>query len=347
MKQAIFHLFVAFSFSGGLSAAPFNVTNTNDSGAGSLRQAILDANANPGPDEITFSIPGNGPHTIAPAPDDLPAITGQVVIDGYTQGDSTPGTVADDAVENTNATGALNTVLKIQLDGQSQRGGLFVNSSGSVIRGLAIGGFVSGAAFGAGINVSNSDIAIEGCFIGTDPTGTMARPNHFGVTISVGNGIRVGGTRPQDRNLISGNIHSGVEIAAANSRQISNTEVSGNLIGTNVAGTGALGNFVGVSVWDIALSGGPPSSITSIHIGVPAAGGGNVISGNRGDGVLVQDPSFISVKGVNIRNNRIGTNAAGTAALVNGTGQNGASGITFCWCKKVPGLAAQPSAKAT
>ena len=49
-----------------VAAATFTVTNTNDSGAGSLRQAILDANASAGADLIDFSIPGAGVHTIAP-----------------------------------------------------------------------------------------------------------------------------------------------------------------------------------------------------------------------------------------------------------------------------------------
>ncbi|WP_342347573.1 DUF4347 domain-containing protein, partial [uncultured Nitrospira sp.] len=44
--------------------ATYTVTNTNDSGAGSFRQAITDANANAGTDTIDFSIAGAGPHTI-------------------------------------------------------------------------------------------------------------------------------------------------------------------------------------------------------------------------------------------------------------------------------------------
>ena len=53
--------------SAGAAGTTFTVTNTNDSGAGSLRQAILDANANPGGDTIAFGIPGAGVHTITPA----------------------------------------------------------------------------------------------------------------------------------------------------------------------------------------------------------------------------------------------------------------------------------------
>ena len=60
--------------------ATFTVTNTDDSGAGSLRQAILDANANAGADTITFNISGTGAHTITPA-SALPTITGTVIID--------------------------------------------------------------------------------------------------------------------------------------------------------------------------------------------------------------------------------------------------------------------------
>jgi hypothetical protein len=69
----------------------FAVLNTFDSGAGSLRQAILDANANVGPDTIEFNITGPGVHTIQPV-SALPTITDSVVIDGYTQ----PGAIPTD-----------------------------------------------------------------------------------------------------------------------------------------------------------------------------------------------------------------------------------------------------------
>src|SRR2546425_11027634 len=65
-------------------AATFTVLNTSDSGAGSLRQAIIDANNNPGTDLISFRIPGTKPYTITPG-SALPSITDPVTIDGTTQ----------------------------------------------------------------------------------------------------------------------------------------------------------------------------------------------------------------------------------------------------------------------
>src|SRR5262245_50990246 len=90
-----------------LAGATFTVTNTNDSGAGSLRQAILDANANVGADTIAFAIPGSGVHTIKPQ-SALHWFTSPVTIDGYTQAGATP---------NTNASGAINAVLKVVVSG--------------------------------------------------------------------------------------------------------------------------------------------------------------------------------------------------------------------------------------
>src|SRR6266571_1464429 len=58
----------------------FLVNNTNDSGAGSLRQAILDANSNPGLDTIAFDVNGGGVQTITPT-SALPKITDPVIID--------------------------------------------------------------------------------------------------------------------------------------------------------------------------------------------------------------------------------------------------------------------------
>ena len=64
--------------------ATFTVLNVADAGPDSLRQAILDANTAPGPDEIRFNIPGPGPFTIIPQTA-LPTVSDPVVIDGTTQ----------------------------------------------------------------------------------------------------------------------------------------------------------------------------------------------------------------------------------------------------------------------
>src|SRR5262249_35562970 len=120
-----------------ISTAPgqaYIVTATDDSGPGSLRQAILDANAafNSG-DTITFSIPGTGAHTILPS-SALPAISDPVTIDGFSQ----PGAKSNSSADGFNATlqiKLLGTNAGINVDG------LRINSSNSVVRGLAIAGF--------------------------------------------------------------------------------------------------------------------------------------------------------------------------------------------------------------
>src|SRR4029079_13825422 len=118
--------------------APFSVGNTNDSGPGSLRQAILEANAAPGTTHVlSFAIPGAGVHTIT-LQSPLPAIMSPLVIDGTTQ----PGY-------------AIGTPL-IELNGNGQTG-LVLNSGGSTIRGLVLNRF-SGDA----IIVSSASNAIEG-----------------------------------------------------------------------------------------------------------------------------------------------------------------------------------------
>ncbi len=60
--------------------APVAVTSLGAAGAGSLRQAIVQANRNPGPDTINFEVAG----TIRTGRQSLPAITGPTTIDGST-----------------------------------------------------------------------------------------------------------------------------------------------------------------------------------------------------------------------------------------------------------------------
>jgi hypothetical protein len=89
MKSAITALlYVVIAFApAGMSAATFTVTSKKDSGAGSLRQAILDANANPGPDIVDFAVTGtitltSGQMTITDALTIIGPSAGSITING-------------------------------------------------------------------------------------------------------------------------------------------------------------------------------------------------------------------------------------------------------------------------
>ncbi len=114
----------------------FVVTNTNDSGPGSLRQAMLNANLSNSPpaDTIQFDIPGTGPFTITPL-SALPTITHPTIIDGYTQPGASPNTLAV----------GDNAVILIQLNGSSSgfSNGIAIDAGGSTVRGLAITDFAT------------------------------------------------------------------------------------------------------------------------------------------------------------------------------------------------------------
>ena len=279
----------------------YTVTNTSDSGAGSLRQAILDANGHPnsgGPDRIHFAIPGTEAHAIAPV-SALPAITEPTVIDGLTQ----PG-----------ASGAswpptLKIVLTGVNAGPTADGLTFdINADNSLIRGLVINRFKNGIYFKSIPNLPNETPGVENTaihcnFIGTDITGTLALGNNFGIEIesSDNGGNRVGGGTPETRNLISGN-EVGANVRSSRNAGTANY-IEGNFIGTDVTGTVALGNRVGVSDTRKKNPG-------LLVVGGSTAGARNIISGNESEGV--------SAFAVQIRGNYIGTDVTGTAPLGNG-----------------------------
>ena len=258
----------------------FTVTTTANGGAGSLEQAILDANNNPGADMISFNIPGTGPHTITPT-SQLPFIFGAVTIDGTTQ---SPGSGTPQIVIN-----GIN---------QAAGAGLAVLAANTTIRGLVINGFK-----GTGIDLSASSCIIEGCFIGTNAAGTGSQGN-FEPGISINQSANtIGGTAAAARNIISGNFGSGIQIANAFA---TGNQVQGNFIGTTVSGASPLGNGSD----NIAIV-----SASGNTIGGAATGAGNVISASAGLGIRLLVASTTTIQG-----NRIGTNAAGTADFGNEVG---------------------------
>ncbi len=238
---------------------PFTVTNTADSGDGSLRQAILNANAHPGTDVITFNVAGAGPESIQPL-SALPTITDSVTIDGTTQ----PG---------------YNGTPLIELDGEeagSGVDGLTIDSGNATIQGLVINRFS-----GAGILIeSDGSGEILGNFIGTDVSGTGALGNgSFGIVIdklaSTFDSISfIGNANPSSKNVISGNAAGGIMIEGS---QASFMEVESNYIGTQVDGLSPLGN----GGPGILLSDGASFN----NIGTSSPDQGNIIAFNAGAGV--------------------------------------------------------------
>ena len=237
---------VAVSTPFSIAAAPMiGVTNTNNSGAGSLREAIVSANTNAGVvDTIAFNIPGAGPHSIALS-SPLPTITDAVIIDGTTQ----PGFSGVPLIE-LNGTGAISegSVHGLRLTGSS------------TVRGLIINRFT-----GNGIQLTGNGNVIAGNYIGTNTSGTADLGNG-------GNGVQVidsanntiGGTSSAARNVISGNQGEGVRIDGAIA---TGNVIQGNYIGTSASGLADMGN----SASGVYIRRAPDNFVI-----------GNVVSGNDG-----------------------------------------------------------------
>jgi hypothetical protein len=326
------------------SAATLTVTNTSDSGAGSLRQAILDANSGAGTDTIAFNIPGGGPYVITPLAPGLPAMTGPTIVDGTTQ----PGYAGTPIVEIANLAGS----------------GLKLQGGSSTIRGIVVRGLNTGIA------LESSNNHVENCYVGTDVTGTMAAGNGTGIIVQSGTtGNTIGGSAAAQRNLISGNttgiglINNTNSVVQGNyigttangAAAIGNTEgilatattdlviggsgagegnliagsteegifltsgtgaiIRGNRIGTNAAGTEALGNDIGISA----------TSHTGLVIGGNFnSGEGNLISGNTHQAVLLASVGAV------VKGNTIGLDITGQVLLGNGTGIELDPGATDC-----------------
>ncbi len=280
------------------------VINTNDSGPGSLRQAILDSNTSPDFNTIEFNIPGVGPHTISLL-SPLPAITDTVTIDGWTEpGFANNPNVADNPVIELDGTSAGAAVDGLRL---------VAGSDGSTIRGLAINRF---GGDGIEINASSGNV-VEGNYLGTDVSGTMSSLGNGGSGVRIAAGAsnnRVGtdgdGQRDADeRNIISANGFLGVEIVHAGTDQ---NIVAGNYIGTDVTGAVDLGNaFDGVAIWQGAAFNrvGTDGSDDDFN-----ANERNVISGNDRHGVFLLNTGTSNNV---IAGNLIGTNAAGDSGLGN------------------------------
>jgi hypothetical protein len=278
------------------------VTNTNDSGPGSLRQAILDTDAHPGNDFITFAILGSGVHTIQPT-SPLPAITDTVTVDGYSQPGSSPNTLP----------AADNAVITIVIDGQGQamQGLILAWVSGCVVDGLSIIGMGNGGTGDEGgiliLGGSATGNLVEGNFLGILPDGQTPNANADGVFIVNGAASNsVGGTNPAQRNILSGNTNWGFLIEG------NNNTVAGNLIGLGADGLTPVANGNGG-----VIDQGASNNV----IGGSTSAARNYIAGNVNRGVkLTIDNTDDGVtfgpnaSGNSIEGNWIGLNINGASA---------------------------------
>jgi|GEM_PF-399551 len=265
----------------------FRVTNNQNDGQGSLRDALTQANSNLDFSKIVFNIPTNPGQVVTIVPlTQLPAITAPLILDGTSQ----PGFAEIPLIELNGANLSVNQDC------------IVLSGGNSTIRGLVIN-----RCPGNGIKITTTGgNTIQGNYIGTNAGGSAALANGLsGISVNgIPNNI-IGGITTGSSNLISGNSTSGVYISGIGA---TGNQVWGNFIGTNVTGTAILPNLGDGVVID-----GAPGNI----IGGTSPTSRNLIAGNARYGV------FIIGTGANnniVSGNYIGTNTSGTAPLNNSYG---------------------------
>lgn len=281
-------------------AADFTVSNTNDAGAGSLRQAITDANSASGRDRIVFNIPGEGVRTIRPATA-LPILTDPVEIDAYTQPGSSPNNLAL----------ADNAVRLIALDGGlATANGFHLQTHQSVVRGFAM------MRFDNAVLIQGSSNLVVGNHLGTDlaptiyPAGNSPLGNQNGVqlygpccgTTEVRCNV-IGGSFPGDRNVIAGNRNNPIRFDDAYG-EVRDTAIIGNFVGVDSSGMRP-----SVSDGNTSIS---LYSARGVRIGGLGEGEGNVISSG-----VTAITSYRNTREVYVLGNKIGVGADGVTKLPN------------------------------
>ncbi len=269
-------------------ADTFVVINTNDSGAGSLRQAMEDAEAHTGADTIVFHIPEGVEGYDSEAgiweielENKLPYLyNDSTFIDGTTQAAYIGGDPNDKGPE-----------IVINGSGVDEFSGIRLSSSFHSISHLVVNHFSESQ-----VTISGSYNRVMGCYLGTDHTGERKFPDQeYGIFLEGGSTFNsIGGLAEDEGNLISGNKHEGIEI-----RDSHYNEILGNIIGLNRTGEDTLTN------------GSHGIEIKSSSKG-NTIGPGNVISGNNNFGISISGSGTDSTR---IIGNFIGTNADGTRRI--------------------------------
>ena len=185
-----------------------------------------------------------------------------------------------------------------------------------------------------------SGVVISGNYIGTNAAGTAALGGQ-GIVMGTQGGPAIGpftiggitatpGTGAG--NVISGGEGNGITVTAQGGTTIGAGSIQGNLIGLSASGNTAIGNGTGIELNDQAFANGAAPKISPIMIGGTAVGARNVISGNRGIGIVsVAD-------GVSLQSNFIGTDINGNAALPNAGGIRVSGGAVFAGTSTIGGV---------
>lgn len=294
------------------------VTTTADSGAGSLRQCLLDVGQHGTIDFDAQRFPPNAPATISLS-SALPTIaTDGLIIDGTNAGVILSGnnlsTGTGFVIDGANGV----TIKGLQILNFPEHGielkagatNTIIGGETSAARNIISGNTVVGVLI-ADTGTTNNQVL--GNYIGTNTTGMSALANEFGVGIIKGaqNNL-IGGNSDAARNLISGNTQSGIQIEDAGTN---GNQVIGNYIGTDTTGQAALANYGGILIWR-----GAKNNI----IGGETAASRNIISGNgessifgiggSGGGINI---SGEGTTGNQVLGNYIGTNPEGTQTVGN------------------------------
>ena len=188
-----------------------------------------------------------------------------VVIDGTTQ----PGFTNTPLIDLSNS--------ELSLSGGNTVRGLIMNNSGQFA-----------------LVVSGNGSLITASEFGTDPSGTTAQPNLGGIDVVAGSNNQI------TNNLISGNSDMGIFVTSNSTGTI----IQGNLIGTDITGEHALGNYIGVKI----------TNASHTTLGGTTSADRNVISGNQTDGV----ETTVNATANLIQGNYIGVDLTGKQALGNG-----------------------------
>ena len=276
-------------------AATFTVTNTNDSGVGSLRQAITNANATAGADTIAFAIAGSGVHTITPLTT-LPQLTDETIVDGFTQ----TGASANTALVNQ----AVNAQIRIEIDAvnlASSAPALALYGDNSIARGLSIFSSATSPITSRpiGSEVEGEDDIVAGNFIGLRADGSTGCLQ-YGVSLKGSVDTLVGGVNAADRNVVSCNATNIDMGTLPGGGPGATASIKGNFLGA-----GLDGNFINLA------------SAQTLSIGV-SEGSAAVGGSTDAERNVMIDFATYGTGTVSFDGNYIGVNAAGTQAVTTG-----------------------------